>query len=126
MSCRPLIVLDWRQVSLLLRRIQTTCDAVVGWAYYPFLCVVLALATQFTRWYGRKLSVDWEQWMVAEWLISYAPGFVRRGLNGTLLLAVSRASGLPANLVVWWTIVGVFGVFCASVVVLLWGRRLTF
>lgn len=110
----------------MLRRIQTTCDAVAGWAYYPGICVILALATQFTRWYGRKLSLDWEQWMVAEWLISYAPGFVRRGLSGTLLLAVSRMSGVPANLVVWWTIVAVFGVFCASVAVLLWGRRLTF
>lgn len=35
-------------------------------------------------------------WAVGEWVISYADGFVRRGLSGALLLPIARLTGSPA------------------------------
>ena len=80
----------------------------------------------FTRWYAGKVTADWEQWVVADWLVSYAPGFVRRGLSGQLLLGVSRLTFAPANIAVWWTIVAVFVIFAVPLAALLWRKRMTF
>ena len=113
-------------VSRAVRAVQSHCDAWLGWAYYPLICALLGAMALFTRWYAGKVTAEWEQWVVADWLVSYAPGFVRRGLSGELLLGVSRLTSAPANIVVWWTIVVVFVIFAVSLAALLWRKRLTF
>jgi hypothetical protein len=106
--------------------IQDACDARAGTLYYPILCIALLLMTAFTGWYAEKLAGDWEQWVIADWLISYAPGFVRRGLSGELLLRVSSAIGIPANRIVYWLIVALFASFALVFAWLLRNRRMTF
>ena len=80
----------------------------------------------YNGWYGQKLAQDWEQWTIAEWLISYAPGFVRRGLSGEILLFISRYSGWPANQVALGVLAALFAVFFVLFAVLLRGKRMTF
>jgi hypothetical protein len=113
-------------VSRAFRAVQSSCDGWLWWAYYPAAVALLAAMTLFTRWYAGKVADDWEQWVVADWLVTYAPGFVRRGLSGQLLFAVSEAFSTPANTVVRWAIVAVYLVFAVAMAVLLWRKRLTF
>ena len=113
-------------ISRAVRAMQSHCDSWLGWAYYPLSCALLAAMALYTHWFAGKVSADWEQWVVADWLVSYAPGFVRRGLSGQLLLGVSRLTSAPANIVVWWTIVAVFAIFAVALAALLWQKRMTF
>ena len=110
----------------LTRTLQDACDTFFARLYYPVVCLLLALMTQFTVWFGRKIAADWEQWVIADWLISYAPGFVRRGLTGELLLAASARAGVPANRVTFWLIGVLFGAFAALFAMLLRHKRITF
>ena len=106
--------------------IQYACDFYLARAYYGVVCFVLAVVVMFTGQYGRRLSADWEQWTIGEWLINYASGFVRRGLSGELLLFVSRHSGLPANLVVFGALFLLAATFCILFALLLRNKQITF
>lgn len=107
-------------VRRLIVGVQEAWDRYLAPFYYPFVCVVFGLVVTFNWWYGQKLADDWEQWTIADWLISYAPGFVRRGLSGEALIYVSDAAAWPANQVVLWTFVLLFALF---VFLLLWILR---
>ena len=60
--------------------------------------------------FGLPLNLYWNQsyddcWTVGEWLISYAGGFVRRGLPGSLLFQLSTIFHVPVVGLVWaWSI----------------------
>lgn len=60
------------------------------------LLVLLVLAA---AWIQIRAATGWgaESWQMTEWLIHYADGFVRRGLAGSVLLWLSRETGIPAN-----------------------------
>ncbi len=114
-----------RLVSILLA-VQDDWDWWAWRAYLPLVGGVLALMLLYTAVHGRELADTWDGWTIGDWLITYAGGFVRRGLSGELVLATSRAIGVPANITAWGLFVAVFGVFCAAFMVLLHRRRVTF
>jgi len=64
--------------------------------------------------------------MVGDWLVSYASGFVRRGLSGETLLFVGRRLGIPANMLVFSAVLGTIGLFCLALTFLFRRKRLTF
>jgi hypothetical protein len=107
------------------RAIQDTCDAAWAQYYHRVLLLLLSALVVFTGIRGYKLTMDWDQWTVGEWLISYSGGFVRRGLSGQLLLIVNRLAGTPINLLVFITTVGIFACFCLLFAALLLPRRIT-
>jgi hypothetical protein len=107
-------------------RIQQRCDAVFGRFYYPLVCGILLLMVMFTARRGWAFSEAWDEWMVADWLISYAAGFVRRGLSGELILFASGLSGLRANLLVFVVLFSLFTFFCVLFARLIRNRQITF
>ncbi len=69
--------------------------------FSPALAILIALllwaaGTQFHA----ALSWGHESWQLGDWLINYSGGFVRRGLTGTLVQLVSKATGVQANHIV--------------------------
>jgi hypothetical protein len=106
--------------------IQDAWDRYASLMYYPVTLLLFSLVVLFNWWYGEKLAADWEQWTIADWLISYAPGFVRRGLSGEVLMLTSRTTMWPANRVVLWSFVGLFALFGVVFMALLSRRRITF
>ena len=60
---------------------------------YLFLLLILWLSL-FAGLLRNTLSVKNQVWGVTEWSINYEAGFVRRGLSGQLLLAISSKTGL--------------------------------
>lgn len=110
----------------LIRDIQDTCDAWLDSYYQSLVFLLLGGMVIFTAWRGYLLTSDWEQWAVGEWMVSYSAGFVRRGLSGELLLAASKGTGVPINLVVFGTTIALFAAFCVLFASLLRGRQITF
>jgi hypothetical protein len=106
--------------------IQQQCDALFAPLYYPFVCVMLSLLVIFTGVRGQAFTRAWDEWMVADWLISYAPGVVRRGLSGELILRASSVAGVPANDLVLAVVVVLFATLCILFTRLLRGKRITF
>jgi len=113
-------------VRTLTTGIQDAWDGYFSALYYPVVCLIFLLVVAFNGWYGLKLADDWEQWTIAEWLITYAPGFVRRGLSGEALLFISGVSGWPANQVTLAAFVLLQTIFCVSLAVLLYRKQITF
>ncbi|NPA06910.1 MAG: hypothetical protein GXO54_05840 [Chloroflexi bacterium] len=58
-----------------------------------------------------------QAWVMGDWLIHYASGFVRRGLLGQILIMLSRATGLKPGVFVVLTILSVYAGF------LFWAMR---
>ena len=106
--------------------IQRTCDEAFAHLYRPLIWLILALMVLFTGMKAYELSRSWDEWSVADWLVSYAAGFVRRGLGGELILFTSAVSGVPANIVVFGVVFTLFGAVCALFAHLLRGRLITF
>ncbi|NPA06076.1 MAG: hypothetical protein GXO54_01560 [Chloroflexi bacterium] len=50
-------------------------------------------------------------WIMGDWLINYAAGFVRRGFVGSALFMLSRALGLPLGVLTYHFIFAVYGLF---------------
>ena len=93
-------------------KIQQRCDAVFGRFYYPIVCLILVLMVIFTAQRGYAFSEAWDEWMVADWLINYAAGFVRRGLSGELILFASDVFGVRANILVFVVFFSLFTILC--------------
>jgi len=75
-------------------------------------------------WSGAILALIeayWEHhaWVMGDWLINYAGGFVRRGLPGHLFIWLSRSTGLKPGVFVILTIASIYGVFLVWVVQIL-------
>lgn len=115
-----------QRIVAILLAVQDDWDWWASRAYFPLIGGILALMLLFTGWQGRELADTWDGWTIGDWLITYAGGFVRRGLSGELVLAASSALGVPANNMTWAVFVLVFAVFCAAFMVLLRRRRVTF
>jgi len=75
--------------------------------YYAALLAVIAV-------YLRHNAKTLNAWGVAEWLINYADGFVRRGLLGQILLGLSHALHAP----IFWVTVVVQGIAFAAAMML--------
>jgi hypothetical protein len=81
---------------------------------------VYTLAFSFLMARGRS------NYIIGDWLINYSGGFVRRGLMGTLVLAVHRATHVPFQWIVYPLQSSVYVVFVACVYRLTRGLRWTF
>jgi len=110
----------------LIVAVQESWDAAFARLYYPVMCAALAAMTVYTARRGDELSRDWDEWSVADWLISYPSGFARRGLSGELVLWISATLGVPANTVVFAIVVMLFAALSVLVAILLRQRRITF
>jgi hypothetical protein len=106
--------------------IQQKCDLVFAPLYYRLVCLMLFLMVVFTGTRGYEFSKTWDEWMVADWLISYASGFVRRGLSGELILLASDTFGVRANIVVFIVLFSLFSSLCVLFARLLRTRQMTF
>jgi hypothetical protein len=62
------------------------------------MVALLLCATANQLWSARLWGH--ESFQMTEWLINYSGGFVRRGLTGTVIMFLSRATGLQANYIV--------------------------
>jgi|GEM_PF-4974909 len=45
-------------------------------------------------------AIAWNPWSIADWLVNYSGGFVRRGLGGEIFINLSHVTGVPANILV--------------------------
>lgn len=115
-----------RAAASLLLAVQDEWDWWASRAYPLALGAVLAVTLAFTGWHGLGLAETWDAWSIADWLVTYTPGFVRRGLGGELMLGVSRLVGAPVNVTVWAMFTAVSAIFCGAFLWVLRGRRLTF
>jgi hypothetical protein len=113
-------------IARVTRAVQDAWDGYFSALYFPVVCAVFALVVIFNWWHGQQLADEWEPWTISEWLISYAPGFVRRGLGGEVLLFINRHTGWGLNMLTLGTIVVLFAAFFLAFTALIWRKRLTF
>ncbi len=115
-----------RTVVHTLLTVQDEWDWWAARAYFPLLGVLVAAMVLFNGWQGLELAQAWDPWTIGDWLVTYASGFVRRGLGGELVLAASRLLRVAPNLAAWGLFVSVFAAFAMAFASLLRARRLTF
>ena len=60
-------------------------------------------------------------WTVGEWLISYAGGFVRRGLPGELIHIISENFGISPIFLVW--LICIFSIIFLAIIILYFGNK---
>ena len=60
-------------------------------------------------------------WTIGEWLISYAGGFVRRGLPGELIHKISEGFGISPIFLVWFMCI--FSIIFLAIVILYFGNK---
>src|ERR1700744_2630943 len=58
------------------------------------------------------------QYTIAEWLINYSQGFVRRGLIGQVVLLAARPLHMPPPIMVYLVQLIVYGIFLRGVYIL--------
>src|SRR5688572_5049183 len=51
--------------------------------------------------FNRSLPSSFDAWSVGDWLISYRVGFIRRGLLGSIILALSDLTSLRPEMIVF-------------------------
>ena len=90
-----------------------------------FACFVVFVGL-YTLAFSVVMTVKNSSYMIGDWLINYSGGFVRRGLVGTLVLAVSHATHVPLRWVVFAIQAVAFVVFLVCVYRLSKGLRWTF
>jgi hypothetical protein len=83
----------------------------------------LGFVAACSLWTGASMARAMDSWIIGDWLISYAGGFVRRGLPGSVALLLHRASGLPVQWVIYSMEAIFLLVFLASVYKLSEGIR---
>jgi len=69
--------------------ISNIFDSKFGKIYYPLICIFTFLLGYYYLYYLHHFIYSYNEWLVADWLINYSGGFVRRGLSGEILLAFS-------------------------------------
>ncbi len=62
-----------------------------------------------------------DSWTIGEWLISYAGGFVRRGLPGELIHIISERLGISPIFLVW--LVCIFSLISLAIIILYFGNK---
>ena len=60
-------------------------------------------------------------WTIGEWLISYAGGFVRRGLPGELIHLISKNFEISPIFLVWF--VCIFSIIFLGIIILYFGNK---
>lgn len=45
-------------------------------------------------------TINWHRWRVADWLVNYSGGFVRRGLSGEIIILINSFTKIPLNIIV--------------------------
>ena len=60
-------------------------------------------------------------WTIGEWLISYAGGFVRRGLPGELIHIISEGFGISPIFLVWF--ICIFSIIFLAIIILYFGNK---
>jgi len=65
-------------------------------------------------------------WCIADWLINFDAGFVRRGLSGYLIITLSDLIGIKANFTTFWIQSFIYISFLIILYVLLYRKQLTF
>tara|TARA_B100000575_G_C23134946_1_gene659110 strand:- start:891 stop:2162 length:1272 start_codon:yes stop_codon:yes gene_type:complete len=80
--------------------IQKNFDSLFG-KYYLLLIFFTILFCLFN--YGIDTynhSISWHRWRVADWLVNYSGGFVRRGLSGEIIIFINYFTKIPLNIIV--------------------------
>jgi hypothetical protein len=88
-----------------------------------FATVLLLCAIRFLQGYDGYIHHPGFDWSSSEWMIDYAAGFVRRGLGGTLLEHLFRATGWGFFPVLAGFTTTLYLGLCAGLVVISWRLR---
>jgi hypothetical protein len=72
----------------------------------------------------REGAEEFAPFRVGDWLVSYTTGFVRRGLPGSPILALTVWLDLPPQTVVLWIQAALYTVFSLLLLWLAWSKRL--
>jgi hypothetical protein len=83
----------------------------------------LVFVAACSLWTGASMARGMDSWIIGDWLINYAGGFVRRGLPGSLALVLHRATGVPVQWVIYAMEASLLLVFLGSVYQLTKGIR---
>lgn len=109
-----------------LSRIQGDTDRRLSAAYRPALIVLLVFACGLYIYRLHGFASIWQGWVVADWLINFGGGFVRRGVVGELILGLSSVTGIGANTIVMVLQSALYAGFCVAFIRLLRDRRIDF
>lgn len=93
-----------------------------GWRRWLF-GLYLTFVGVYSIWIGAFMAREIDSWIIADWLINYSGGFVRRGFTGAVVMLLHRATGFPLQWIVFAMEASVFVVFLASVYQLTRGIR---
>jgi hypothetical protein len=80
---------------------QTTAQGSTSRRSPALLIVCLSILGVGTLWRGLILARAMDNFVIGDWLINYSGGFVRRGLMGTLVLFLGRATHVPLGSIVY-------------------------
>lgn len=69
-------------------------------------------------------AMDYDGWVVADWLISFKAGFVRRGLSGFFMHALSDLLGLKPNYTVMFCQMAIFLAYMFILFLLVYRKKL--
>ncbi len=102
---------------------DATSGSLVGdWRRWFFGGYLFAIAA-FSLWTGAIHARGLDSWIIGDWLINYSGGFVRRGLDGAVVMGLHRVTGVPLEWDVFLIQVTVFLVLLGCVYQLSKGIR---
>ena len=93
--------------------------------YYLTLIIALLILTTWTFVY-RTISAGWDGWIVGDWLINYAAGFVRRGITGQLILNLAESTGIELQPLVYALQIGAWCVFSVFYLIQIKNKHISF
>jgi hypothetical protein len=92
------------------------------WRRLGFGAFLVAVAIVFMV-YGLVYTRELSPYVIGDWLINYRGGFVRRGLDGAILLPIAHALRSPLPWVIYWLQCAILALFLVCVFLLTRGLR---
>jgi hypothetical protein len=108
------------------RTVQQAADALRRPSTWGVIALGAGLILLWTQYFAhlREGAEEYAPFRVGDWLVSYSAGFVRRGLPGSPILALTAWLDVPPQRVVLWIQAGLYTVFSLLLLWLARNRRL--
>ena len=85
--------------SLISKHVRNAFDQFFGKFYYPIIASLALIILLNNIYYINYFVSTNNPWLVADWLINYSDGFVRRGLSGEVLMLLSDVTNLEIKII---------------------------
>lgn len=85
--------------SLVSKHVRNAFDQFFGKFYYPIIASLALIILLNNIYYINYFVSTNNPWLVADWLINYSDGFVRRGLSGEVLMLLSDVTNLEIKII---------------------------